>query len=124
MNKIKVLKIGVNEGDIEAIMIEPKLESYQKLVGGYIEVVSIPELPSSIKLIANEEGLLTGLPTNANLIPYFFVGDLIAVSVEGEDFDGLSNNDLGFLAEWIYSLEKLRANDRRIARLHIWEDVK
>ncbi|MBF4563304.1 DUF3846 domain-containing protein [Microbacterium sp. VKM Ac-2870] len=39
-----------------------KLEDYQRVVGGWIEAVDIPELNATIYV--NEEGLLRGLPFN------------------------------------------------------------
>ena len=58
------------EKEIRVVIIEPgepsyrkiipnTLEAFQEIVGGYIEVVS---LPGNIRMIINEEGKLLSLP--------------------------------------------------------------
>lgn len=57
------------------------LEELQGLVGGYIEVVSIPDLKNS-KLVVNEDGQLMGLPVNAmasSLLRQMVAGDAVVV---------------------------------------------
>lgn len=77
------------------------LHDLQQLVGGYIEPVYLPEFEEmGIILLANEEGLLKGLPYNENLSPYFFVGNLIALSYEEDEFTGLDDSQLEYMREW------------------------
>ena len=46
------------------MLIEPKLDSMQKFVGGYIEHVRPVNLKPPYCMIVNEEGRLDGLPVN------------------------------------------------------------
>lgn len=62
------------DGSKEPLILTPKtrLETLQKLVGGYIEVIHIIDLVASLKgdelagkdLVINEEGRLLNLPVN------------------------------------------------------------
>ena len=70
----------------EMALIENELKAFQKIVGGYIETVTIS---SNMVLICNEEGRLIGLPFNENFNGIDFYGTLIIVSQDGEDFDDL-----------------------------------
>lgn len=64
--------------------IDNTLEALQKIVGGYIEVVT---LAPDLALICNEEGRIYGLPLNCNICGVTFVGTIIAVGVNGEEFE-------------------------------------
>ena len=66
--------------------ISPMLENLQKTVGGYIETVTIAE---DCVIICNEEGRLLGLPYNCNVEGIPFVGPIVFVGVDGEDFADL-----------------------------------
>jgi hypothetical protein len=83
------------ECDIMHLTEFPQLETLQKIVGGYIELV---RLPDGTDIYANEEGLLNSLPPN----PYLWFNDGIdgsmnivgdAIHFKGCDDDG---NSLGF----------------------------
>ena len=63
------------------IEIENTLEAFQKVVGGYIEVLSVG---NSILLICNEEGKLNGLEPNFSIGYDVIVGNALFVK-EGED---------------------------------------
>ena len=67
--------------------VENNLQSLQKLVGGYIETVS---LPRGICMIVNEEGKLQGLQPNFRLDHDLIVGTAVFVGVSGEEFCSLS----------------------------------
>ena len=60
------------------------LKALQNIVGGYIEAVT---LASDLALICNEGGRIYGLPLNCNICGVTFVGTIIAVGVNGEEFD-------------------------------------
>lgn len=78
------------------------LHDLQFLVKGFIEPVHLPEFEDQgIILLANEEGLLKGLAPNENLWPYFLVGPVIALGVEGEEFIGLDDGQIEFLRLWV-----------------------
>lgn len=64
-------------------VVENSLETFQQLVGGYIESYTIAE---DLTLLCNEEGLLMGLPYNANIAGNKFVGPVVAVGIKGENF--------------------------------------
>ena len=73
MKEIKATLYKV-DGSKEPLILTPKtrLETLQKLVGGYIEVIHIVDLIASLKgdelagkdLVINEEGRLLDLPIN------------------------------------------------------------
>ena len=67
--------------------VENSLKALQKLVGGYIETVS---LPRGICMIVNEEGKLQGLQPNFRLDHDLIVGTAVFVGVSGEEFCSLS----------------------------------
>lgn len=87
--------------------VEISLEMLQDAVGGWIEPCAPVDLRDlGYQMLANEEGLLLGLEPNENLEPFFFVGDLVFVKVEGEDFVGLSDDDIEVIFNWIRDLKK------------------
>lgn len=89
-------------------LIPNTLEALQESVGGYIECCAPAELRErGIELIANEEGMLKGLPVNENLLPFLFVGQLVAVSVFREDFVSLSDSQIDYLKQWLGGLKKI-----------------
>lgn len=99
---MKVLRIGYQLEDVELVEITGDLESFQRLVGGYIEPCAPLELQmKGIELLANEEGLLRHLPYNENLYPFFFVGDMVAVGVGEENFEELTQEQCDFLSQWL-----------------------
>ena len=63
--------------------IHNDLAALQQLVGGYIETVTVA--PDAC-IICNEEGRLMGLPYNCTICGVSFVGPVLIVGVEGEDF--------------------------------------
>ena len=67
--------------------VENSLKALQNLVGGYIEIVS---LPYGVCMIVNEEGKLQGLQPNFRLDHDLIVGTAVFVGVSGEDFCSLS----------------------------------
>ena len=106
---MNVLRIGSSQGDIEFKEIPnapyDNLSALQDMVGGWIEPVYIPQLEEQgIILLANEEGLLTGMEPNENLWPFFYVGPLVAIAVKGEDFTGLNLKQSIFIRVWLDEL--------------------
>ena len=78
LNKTTLIKAS---GELETITPENgdrfTLEELQKYVGGYIEHI---QLPHRELLVVNEEGLLLGLPFNAQASMIFgrpLVGDVV-----------------------------------------------
>ena len=67
--------------------IPPTLQNLQATVGGYIETVTIAE---DCAIICNEEGRLIGMPYNCNVAGIDFVGPIVFVGVDGEEFSDLT----------------------------------
>lgn len=63
-----------SDGSLEVSVTDGKIETYQRIVGGYVE--RIPSLPT-ISLLVNEDGKRLGLPKN----PFFpgYVGNIILI---------------------------------------------
>ena len=62
-----IIPIILEKGKIMITVFEdnqPTLEEAQKIVGGLVEMVHSPSEPDW-QILVNEEGLLTGLPFNA-----------------------------------------------------------
>ena len=65
------------------IDIDNTLKALQDNVGGYIETVT---LASDLVIICNEEGRIKRLPYNCTIAGVDFVGTILAVGVDGEEF--------------------------------------
>lgn len=80
------------------------LEPLQKLVGGYIETVTIS---TDLVVICNEEGRLMGLPYNCTIMGTSFVGTIIIAGREGCEFDdvGISYNTAQVLFPQLWEVE-------------------
>lgn len=61
--------------------IDGGLETLQRMVGGYIECVSVGK---GVDLFVNEEGLLIDLPFNKNVRGHNLVGTIVAISCDEE----------------------------------------
>ena len=72
----------------EIIEIENTLEALQEKVGGYIEVVTMAK---NARIICNEEGRLRGLPYNITFLGERFVGPVLVVGTDGEEFCDLED---------------------------------
>lgn len=68
------------------VNVSNSLEALQKNVGGYIETVT---LASDLVIICDEEGRLKGKPYNCTVCGTDFVGEIIMVGANGEDFADL-----------------------------------
>ena len=66
--------------------IENTLETFQHIVGGYIESVT---LATDMCIICNEEGRLMNLPHNCNVCGIDFVGTIILCGIAGEELADL-----------------------------------
>jgi hypothetical protein len=72
--------------------IENTLEAFQKLVGGYIEVVRLDE---GICAVINEEGKLLDLEPNILLRHDYLAGTVVLVTTDGEgEFAGISKEQV------------------------------
>lgn len=76
------------------VWISNTLENLQRTVGGYIETVTIS---TDVVIICNEEGKLLGLPHNCRLCGCDFVGTLIIVGIDKDEFCSLSDEVIRLL---------------------------
>ena len=72
--------------------IDNKLHEFQKIVGGYIETVTLMDEDPQVVIICNEEGRLLDLPYNCTINGIDFVGPIIAVGIEDDDFGDLPSS--------------------------------
>lgn len=75
--------------DAYATDIPNTLDEFQKIVGGYIEVIPFG---MDYLLVLNEEGKLEGLEPNLNLRSDIIVGTVILVKENGEDFGAIETD--------------------------------
>lgn len=67
------------------------LEELQRIVGGYIETVT---LATDAVIICNEEGRLRDLPYNCELFGVPFVGTIIIAGVSADEFTDVPAKEL------------------------------
>lgn len=80
--------------------IENTLEALQQGVGGKLEAVT---LDSDACILCNEEGRLLGMPYNITICGVSFVGPLLIVGIAGEDFAGLTEQQVDRLRTLLVS---------------------
>lgn len=80
---MKTLIKNPGEESFREIIIPNKLSLLQQLVGGYIETVTIAE---DACVICNEDGRIEGMPYNCEFCGIGFVGPILIVGVDGEEF--------------------------------------
>lgn len=68
------------------VWVSNSLEALQKAVGGHIEVV---RLATNLVVICDEEGRLKGREYNCSICGMDFVGDIVIVGTDGEEFADL-----------------------------------
>lgn len=68
------------------VNISNSLEALQKNVEGYIETVTIT---TDLVVICNEEGRLRNLPYNCTICGHDFVGTILIVGRDGDEFADL-----------------------------------
>lgn len=59
------------------------LHTLQKLVGGHIETLTVA---TDCCVICNDEGRILGMPENCNFCGVDFVGPILLVGVDGDEF--------------------------------------
>lgn len=102
---MRVILVGHRHGDIRCHDTEGNLYDLQHFVDGFIETCAPAQLrEQGIEMLCNEEGLLRQLPYNENLFPFFFVGRLVILAVDGDRFVGLSDEQQQFALEWLRNL--------------------
>lgn len=71
--------------------VDGSLKSFQEIVGGYIEAIT---LDYETVLICNEEGKLKGLEPNAPLGTDIICGTFFICGTDGEEFKSLTDEQL------------------------------
>lgn len=91
----KFIRVLIKEPGKAAEMrtIENTLESLQKIVGGYIETVT---MFADLVVICNEEGRINGMPFNCEICGADFVGPIILAGVDGEEFGDSPKDEDGW----------------------------
>lgn len=79
---MKVIKKAPGSAPV-LIDIDNTLEALQHEVGGYIETFTFA---SDVSIVCNEEGRLLGFPYCATVCGVEFVGPILIVGVDGEEF--------------------------------------
>lgn len=74
----------------DLIEIENTLKALQEAVGGYIECINLEHRDV---VICNEEGRLLMLPKNCRIHRISFVGTILIVGADGEDFTDVHDPD-------------------------------
>ncbi len=93
MAKIEVMVFEPGKpGELKEI--EDSLESMQKVVGGYIEQVT---LAPRLACICNEEGKLHGLPPNR----WGFCGTIFLVHQQGASYQSLTEKDKQVIGRFV-----------------------
>ena len=88
----KIMVLVKQPGKSAASMTIPnEMEEFQRLVGGYIETVTLSD---KLVLICNEEGRLFGLPYNCTINGIPFVGDIVVAAWAGDDFCDMTTEAL------------------------------
>lgn len=87
-------------GTISSIAtISNTLEAMQKLVGGYIETVS---LPNGLILVMDEEGRLKGRGENVRCVQYgTIVGTVFVTAADGDEFRSLTTEEIQSARAWL-----------------------
>lgn len=85
---MKILYKGTKDKSFREMVVPYDLHTMQELVGGYIETVTVSDdrLHEKACVICNEEGRLYGLDHNCVFLGIDFVGPILIVGIDGEEF--------------------------------------
>ena len=87
--KIKVIIKRADEEKGHITAVSNTLENLQTHVGGFIEVFRPAR---DYAVICNEEGKIMNLPLNCSCFGETFVGDILVVGVDGDEFVDVPNS--------------------------------
>lgn len=87
------------DSDWYATNCSTSLGNLQRLVGGYIETVTFPDL--DVVVICNEEGLLRNLPYCCTICGVQFHGDVVVFRPDGDDLTDVQYS----LKEWRWKVD-------------------
>ena len=80
---MRALYKAPNDMKFHQLNIPNELHTMQELVGGYIETLTVA---TDCCVICNEEGRILGMPENCNFLGVDFVGPILLVGVDGDEF--------------------------------------
>lgn len=102
---MRILYVGSEPRDIHIRHIDGSLKAMQEIVGGYIEPAAPAQVRAQgLEMLVNADGIMSGLPCNSNLFPFFFVGNAFFVRVNKDEFVSLTDEDIEFLSLWMDKL--------------------
>ena len=90
---MKIIKLLPGK-EPERIEVENTLEALQKEVEGNIEAVTVS---TDLAILCNEEGIWLMMKPNRVIMGHHFVGPLLFVGVDGEEFCSLSEESMEFV---------------------------
>lgn len=101
---MKAIYIKAHPLSIELLEIDDRLEVYQNLVGGWIEVVHAAGLQGyHSAMVVNEEGILLDLPVNplaSMLYGDYIAGDVVIVGRADPEFTDIPDELAEILLEF------------------------
>jgi len=88
---------------------EPRVENvdekdFNKIIGGWLEMVRLPWHPD-ISIWLDEEGKLKGLPVNFSFFCDVIVGTAIFAGVKGEDLVDLTSEQIDIIKSYLKEQE-------------------
>ncbi len=92
----------------EVVTVENTLHTFQQLVGGFIEVLSVSD---TVCIIVNEEGKLNGLTPNRRFNGDILVGTILVVGKDGENLASLSADALKTYEALFHESENINSFD-------------
>ena len=103
MKEIKIIVKKVGE-PYRVEIVKDEYSTYNNLVGGYIEVVS---LHNGVLMVCNEEGKMHGLEPNLIFLHDIIVGDIFFCSQKGPDFASLTDAQISYVEKLLESTSLL-----------------
>ena len=85
-SEINILLKRPGSNTWEPIKVKNELETFQNLVGGYIEIVNIGH---HVVVVCDEEGRIKGKPFCATINDIDFVGTVLMVGTKKDEFDDI-----------------------------------
>ena len=80
---MKILIKNPGDESFREAITDNELHALQRLVGGYIETVT---LWTDAAIICNEDGISLGMAPNCNYLGVHFVGPILIVGIDGDEF--------------------------------------
>ena len=85
----------------EIVEIPNTLEALQEAVGGYIQAVTDHTAAGVFAVICDEEGRLKGYERNCEINGVDYVGNIVVVGVDGEEFTDIQDETVKIITDYI-----------------------